>query len=145
MYKIDKKNGNLNRKTYIDSNFEHLLASNFTESLFLTFSNAYKILHDLLDAYFRQIFSKILEKKCCFLVRIRRSGMSRSRMQEWRGKKNGNVPRLRSLLASHRQAGWECKTLLWFQIWDHWIWVNFIELNYSFQFQVYSFQWMKQS
>ena len=43
MYKIDKKYGNLNRKTYIDSNFEHLLASNFTESLFSNCSNAYKI------------------------------------------------------------------------------------------------------
>ena len=43
MYKIDKKYGNLNRKIYIDSNFEHLLASNFTESLFLKCSNAYKI------------------------------------------------------------------------------------------------------
>ena len=84
MYKIDKKYGNLNRKTYIDSNFEHLLASNFNESLFLKCSNAYKILHDLLDAYFRQIFSKISEKKCCFLVKIRRSGMSRSRVQERR-------------------------------------------------------------
>ena len=68
MYKIDKKYGNLNRKTYIDSNFENLLASNFTESLFLKCSNAYKILHGLLDAYFRQIFSKISEKKYCFLV-----------------------------------------------------------------------------
>ena len=44
MFKIDKKYENLNRKTYIDSNFEHLLASNFTESLFLKCSNAYKIL-----------------------------------------------------------------------------------------------------
>ena len=43
MYEIDKKYGNLNRKTYIDSNFEHLLASNFTESLFLKCSNIYKI------------------------------------------------------------------------------------------------------
>ena len=43
MYKIDKKYGNLKRKTYIDSNFEHLLASNFTQSLFLKCSNAYKI------------------------------------------------------------------------------------------------------
>ena len=60
MYKIDKKYGNLNRKTYIDSNFKHLLASNFTESLFL--NNAYKILHDRLDVYFRQIFSKISKK-----------------------------------------------------------------------------------
>ena len=41
MFQIDKKYGNLNRKTYIDSNFEHLLASNFTESLFLKCSNAY--------------------------------------------------------------------------------------------------------
>ena len=31
------------RKIYIDSNFEHLLASNFTESIFLKCSNAYKI------------------------------------------------------------------------------------------------------
>ena len=53
MYKIDKKYGNLNRKMYIDSNFEHLLARNFTESLFLKCSNAYQILHDLLDIYFR--------------------------------------------------------------------------------------------
>ena len=82
MYKIDKKYGNSNRKTYVDSTFEHLLASNFTESLFLKFSNAYKILHNLLDVYFRQIFSKTLEKKCCFLVIIRRSGMSRFRMQD---------------------------------------------------------------
>ena len=44
MYKIDKKYGNLNRKTFIDSNFEHLLASNFTESLFLMCSNGYKFL-----------------------------------------------------------------------------------------------------
>ena len=84
MYKINKKYGNLNRKTYIDSNFEHLLASNFTKSLFLKCSNAYKILHDLLDAYFRQIFSKISKKKSCYLVKIRRSGMSRSRVQERR-------------------------------------------------------------
>ena len=35
MYKIDKKYGNLNRKIYIDLNFEDLLASNFTESLLL--------------------------------------------------------------------------------------------------------------
>ena len=28
MYKIDKKYGNLNSKIYINSNFEHLLASN---------------------------------------------------------------------------------------------------------------------
>ena len=47
---------------HIDSNFEHLLASNFTESLFLKCSNAYKSLHDLLNVYFRQIFSKISEK-----------------------------------------------------------------------------------
>ena len=43
MCKIDKKYGNLNRKTCIDSNFEHLLASNFTQSLFLKCSNANKI------------------------------------------------------------------------------------------------------
>ena len=43
MYKIDKKYGNVNGKTYIDSNFKHSLASNFTESLFLKCSNAYKI------------------------------------------------------------------------------------------------------
>ena len=53
MYKIDKKYGNLNRKIYIDSNFEHLLARNFTENLFLKCSNAYQILHDCLDVYFR--------------------------------------------------------------------------------------------
>ena len=62
MYKIDSKYENLNRKIYIDSNFEHLLASNFTESLFLKSLNAYKILDDLLNVYFRQIFSKISEK-----------------------------------------------------------------------------------
>ena len=62
MYKIDKRYGNLNRKIYIDSNLEYLLASNFTESLFLKCSNAYKILHDISDFYFRQIFFKILEK-----------------------------------------------------------------------------------
>ena len=88
MYKVDKKYGNLNRKIYIDYNFEHLLASNFTESLFLKCSNAYKILHDLLDVYFRQIFSKILEKKCCFLIIIRRSGKSRSSVQERWGRNN---------------------------------------------------------
>ena len=60
------KYGNLNRKIYIDSNFEHLLARNFTESLFFKRSNAYQILHDLLDAYFRQIFS-IYRKKVLFL------------------------------------------------------------------------------
>ena len=43
MYKIDKKYGNFNRKTYIDLNFEHLLASNFTETLFLKCSNVYNI------------------------------------------------------------------------------------------------------
>ena len=52
---------------YIDSNLEHLLASNFTESLLLRCSNACKILRDISDVYFRQIFSKISEKKCCFL------------------------------------------------------------------------------
>ena len=62
MYKIDSKYGNSNRKIYIDLNFEHLLASNFTESLFLNCLNAYKILHYLLNVYFRQIFSKISEK-----------------------------------------------------------------------------------
>ena len=62
MYKIDKKYGNLKRKIYIDSNLEHLLASNFTESLFLKCWNAYKISHDISDSYFRQIFSKISEK-----------------------------------------------------------------------------------
>ena len=51
MYKIDKKYGNLNRKIYIDSNLEHLLASNFTESLFLKCSNAYKISHDIADFF----------------------------------------------------------------------------------------------
>ena len=53
--------------------------------------------------------------------RIRGNGTSRSRMQEWRGKKNGNVPRLRSLPDSYRQAGWECETLRRFQICDHWV------------------------
>ena len=67
MYKIDKKYGNLNRKIYIDSNLEHLLASNFTDSLFLKCLNAYKILHDISDVYFRQIFSKISDKKVLFL------------------------------------------------------------------------------
>ena len=43
MYKIDKKYGILNGKSNIDSNLEHLFASNFTESLFLKCSNAYKI------------------------------------------------------------------------------------------------------
>ena len=51
--------------------------------------------------------------------RIRGNGTSCSCMQEWRGNKNGNVPRLRSLPASHRQAGWEWETLRRFQIWDH--------------------------
>ena len=51
-------------------NFEHLLASNFTETLFLKCSNADKILYDLSNVYFRQIFSKILEKKCYFLNNI---------------------------------------------------------------------------
>ena len=97
------RDGDLNRKTYIDSNFEHLLASNFTESLFLKCSNAYEILHDLLDAYFRQIFSKISEKKCCFLVKIKRSGMSRSRVQERRERIKGSVRRRLYLLASHGQ------------------------------------------
>ena len=49
MFKIDKKYGNLNRKTYIDSSFEHLLASNFTESLFLKCLNAYKIFKKFLS------------------------------------------------------------------------------------------------
>ena len=31
MYKIDQKYGNLNKKIYIDSNFEHLLASNLSD------------------------------------------------------------------------------------------------------------------
>ena len=66
MYKIDKKYGHLNRKIYIDSNLEHLLASNFTECLFLKCSNAYKILHDISDFYFRQIFPKY-RKKMLFL------------------------------------------------------------------------------
>ena len=65
--KIDTKYGNLNSKIYIDSNLEHLLASNFTEGLFLKCSNAYKFLHDISDLYFRQIFSKISEKKVLFL------------------------------------------------------------------------------
>ena len=62
MYKIDKMYGNLNRKTYIDSDFEHLLASNFTESLFLKCSNAYKTLHDLLDVYLGRFFPKYRKK-----------------------------------------------------------------------------------
>ena len=70
MYRIDKKYGNLNRKIYIDSNLEHLLASNFTGCLFLKCLNAYKILHDISNFYFRQIFSKISEEKCCFLNNI---------------------------------------------------------------------------
>ena len=61
MYKIDKKYGNLNRKMYINSNFEHLLASKFAGSLFLEFLNGYNILKDPLDIYFRQIIPKILE------------------------------------------------------------------------------------
>ena len=67
MHKIDKKYGNLNKKIYIDSNLEHLLASNFTESLFLKCLNAFKSLHDLLDVYFRQIFYKISGKKVSYL------------------------------------------------------------------------------
>ena len=51
----------------IDSNLEHLLASNFTESLFWKCSNTYKILHDISDVYFRQILSKISGKKVLFL------------------------------------------------------------------------------
>ena len=74
MYKIDKKYGNLNKKIYIDSNFEHLFTLNLTEILFLKCSNAYEILHDLLGAYFRQIFSQIFEKKCCFLVKKKEVG-----------------------------------------------------------------------
>ena len=70
MYKIDKKYRNLNRNIHIDSNLEHLLASNFTESLFLKCSNAYKILHDISDFYFRQNFSRISKKKCYFLNNI---------------------------------------------------------------------------
>ena len=86
MYKIDKKYRNLNRKTYINSNFEHLLASNFTESLFLKF-------------ILGRFFSKISEKKCCFLVIIRRSGINRSRMQEQRERNKGSARRRLSLLA----------------------------------------------
>ena len=55
MCKIDKKYRNLNGKIYINSNFEHLLASNFAKSLFP------------LDVYFSQIFPKISEKKVLFL------------------------------------------------------------------------------
>ena len=61
MYKIDSKYGNLNRKIHIDLNFEHLLASNFTESLFLKCLNAYIILDDLLNVYWAD-FSEISEK-----------------------------------------------------------------------------------
>ena len=46
MYKIGKK--------YIDSNFEHLFTSNFTESLFFKCLNPYKILQDLSDVKFRR-------------------------------------------------------------------------------------------
>ena len=63
MHKIDKKYGNLNRKIDIDSNLEHLLASNFTESLFFKCLHTYKIIHDISDFHFRQIFSKMSEKK----------------------------------------------------------------------------------
>ena len=70
MYKIDKKYGNLKRKIYINSIFEYLLALNFTESLFVKFSNGYKILRNSLHVYFSQIFPKISEKKCCFLNNI---------------------------------------------------------------------------
>ena len=49
MYKIDKKYGNLNRKIYINSIFEHLLESNFAESLFLKSSNGNTMLRDSLD------------------------------------------------------------------------------------------------
>ena len=66
MYKIDSKYGNLNRKIYIDLNLEHLLPSNFTESLFLKCLNLYKILDDLLNVHFRQIFPKY-RKKVLFL------------------------------------------------------------------------------
>ena len=59
MYKIGQKYGNLNSKIYIDSNFEHLLASNFTEGLFLKCSNPYTILQDLSDVYLRQIFPRM--------------------------------------------------------------------------------------
>ena len=103
MYKIYKRYANLNRKTYIDSNFEHLFASSFTDSLFLKCSNAYKILHDLLDIYFRQIFSKISGKKCCSLVKIKRSGMNRSRVQERRERNKSSARRYFSLLALHGQ------------------------------------------
>ena len=48
MHKIGKNYGNLDGKIYIDSNFKHLLTSYFTESLFLTCSNPYKIFQDTL-------------------------------------------------------------------------------------------------
>ena len=60
----------MSRKIYINSNFEYLLALHFAKSLFLKFSNGYKILRDPLDVYFIQIFSKISEKKCCFVNNI---------------------------------------------------------------------------
>ena len=70
MYKVDKKYGNLYRKIYINSIFEHLLASNFAASLFLKFSNGQKILRDSSDVYFSQSFPKISEEKSCFLNKI---------------------------------------------------------------------------
>ena len=55
---------------YIDSNLEHLLASNFTESLFLKCSNACKTLHDLQIFILGRFFPKYRKKKCCFLNNI---------------------------------------------------------------------------
>ena len=52
---------------------------------------------------------------------IRGNGTSRSRMQDRRGRKNDNVPRLLTPLATHRQADWECEALRRFHIWDHWV------------------------
>ena len=60
----------MNRKIYIDSILEHLLASNFTESLFLKCSNVYKILHDISDFYFRRFLAKYRKKQCCFINNI---------------------------------------------------------------------------
>ena len=56
------ENLNLNKKIHIYLNFEHLLASNFAESLLLKFSNGNKILRKPLDVYFSQIFPKYLKK-----------------------------------------------------------------------------------
>ena len=81
MYEVYKKYGNLNRKIYINSIFEQLLTSNFAESLFLKFSNGYKILRDSLDVYFSHIFSKISQKSVVswttYFINLKLSSASR--------------------------------------------------------------------